>query len=373
MPGLYFHIPFCRKACVYCDFHFSTSLRTKPQVLAAMRKELHARIGELGAEPLGTIYFGGGTPSQLTPQELGMLLRETRALNAVEPDAEITIEANPDDLNADVLAAWQEIGFNRVSLGVQSFREERLQWMGRAHDARQTLDALKLLAGSKLRSWTIDLLYALPGMELPEWDEQLTIALDHGVPHLSAYLLTVEERTALIHQVEKGKVAMPADEQQMLQFDHAINKLDKAGIVHYEISNFGRQGHFAQHNTNYWKGVPYLGIGPSAHSYNGRQRRWNVANNVRYAQGVEQDAIYWEEETLTPAQRINERLLTGLRTIWGVELAALGEDFGRNSGKAVQRYLAQGDLHMRDGHLFLTEKGKHFADRIASDLFMPVI
>lgn len=371
VPGLYFHIPFCRKACVYCDFHFSTSPRTKPQVLAAMRKELRERHGELGAEALQTIYFGGGTPSQLTPQELGLLLQEARSLTAVLPEAEITIEANPDDMNAEVLAAWQELGINRVSLGVQSFREERLQWMGRAHNARQTLDALKLLAGSNLRSWTIDLLYALPGMVLAEWDEQLAIALDHGMPHLSAYCLTVEPHTALIHHVETGKVTLPPDDRQMLQFDHAINKLDRAGLQHYEISNFGREGHFAVHNTNYWKGVPYLGIGPSAHSFSGLRRRWNVANNVRYAQGVDQGTVYWEEETLTARQRSNEVLLTGLRTMWGVELAALGQEFGQISGKAVQHYIALGELRVHDGRLFLTAKGKHFADRIASDLFMP--
>ncbi len=371
MPGLYFHIPFCRKACVYCDFHFSTSPRTKPQVLAAMRKELHERIGELKGEALSSIYFGGGTPSQLTPQELGTLLQETRLLTAVGPDAEITIEANPDDMNAEVLAAWQALGINRVSLGVQSFREERLQWMGRAHNAQQTLAALKLLAASKLRTWTIDLIYGLPGMTVKEWDEQLSIALDQGMPHLSAYCLTVEQRTALNKQVESGKLALPEDTEQIAQFDHGIAKLAKAGLVQYEISNFGRKGHFAKHNTSYWQGVPYLGIGPSAHSFNGHQRRWNVANNVRYTEALEKGGTYWEEEMLTPEQRINERLFTGLRTIWGVELSTLGDEFLKVSAKAIRHYLSLGELQERDGHLLLTDKGKHFADRIASDLFMP--
>lgn len=371
MAGLYFHIPFCRRACVYCDFHFSTSLRTKERVLAAMRTELRSRIAELEGAPLASIYFGGGTPSLLAPEELGTLLGTARSLTQVAPDAEITLEANPDDLSEAVLSAWRALGINRVSLGIQSFREERLQWMGRAHNAAQSAAAIGLVANAGLSSWTIDLIYGLPGMTLAEWDEQISTALAHGMPHLSAYCLTVESRTALHKQVETGRIQLPGDAAQAAQFEHLIRRMSEAGLVQYEISNYGREGHFAKHNTSYWQGVPYLGIGPSAHSFNGRERRWNVANNVRYAEGVEQGGTYWEGETLTPAQRINEQVLTGLRTMWGVELAPLGAAFRRANESTIHRYIALKDLEERNGRLVLTHKGRNFADRIASDLFMP--
>lgn len=371
VPGLYFHIPFCHKACTYCDFHFSTSLRTKEPVLATMRKELRDRMGELADAPLATIYFGGGTPSLLSPQELGLLLDDARSVARVEQDAEVTVEANPDDVTAEILHAWRSIGITRVSLGIQSFRDERLRWMNRSHNAAQSHRAIELVAQAGLDSWTIDLIYGLPGMDPAEWDEQLSIALQHGMPHLSAYCLTVEKRTALHKQVTTGRVHLPDDGQQAAQFEHLMARMEQAGLVQYEISNFGREGHFARHNTSYWQGVPYVGIGPSAHSFNGMQRRWNVANNVRYADSVGNGTVFWEEELLTPVQRINERVLTGLRTMWGVELAALGDLFRQTNEAVIQRYLALDELEMRDGRLILTPKGRNFADRIASDLFLP--
>src|SRR5690606_30255318 len=228
-----------------------------------------------------------------------------------------------------------------------------------------------LVAKAGLASWTIDLIYGLPGMTLAEWDAQLSTALAHGMPHLSAYCLTVESRTALHKQVASGRVQLPSDAAQAAQFEHLIRRMSEAGLVQYEISNFGREGHFAKHNTSYWQGVPYLGIGPSAHSFHGRERRWNVANNVRYAEGVEQGSTYWEGEALTPAQRINEQVLTGLRTIWGVELAPLGTAFRQVNASTIHRYIALNELEERDGRLVLTRKGRNFADRIASDLFMP--
>ena len=371
MPGIYFHIPFCHRACTYCDFHFSTSLRTREPVLAAMRKELRARSVELNGAPLASIYFGGGTPSLLAPQELGLLLDEARSLIPMEPGAEVTLEANPDDVSAEGLNVWRDLGISRVSLGIQSFQDERLRWMNRSHNAQQSLRAIELVAKAGLASWTIDLIYGLPDMALAEWDEQLTIALQHGMPHLSAYCLTVEKRTALHKQVAVGRVRLPDDGQQATQFEHLMARMESAGLVQYEISNFGREGHFAKHNTSYWHGVPYLGIGPSAHSFNGMKRRWNVANNVRYAAGVEQGHGYWEEETLTAEQRINEQVLTGLRTMWGVDLARLGDRFLRANEAVMQRYLALEELELRNGHLVLTPKGRNFADRIASDLFLP--
>lgn len=370
MAGLYLHIPFCRKACTYCDFHFSTSLQTKPAVLEAMHKELGERATELNGTTVETIYFGGGTPSQLTDAELKTFIDQARALFTVTPDAEVTMEVNPDDVDAERLAAWKSIGITRLSIGVQSFREERLQFMGRAHDATQSRESLRLISEAGFASWTMDLIYGLPGMTMDEWNEQLDTALSFAPPHISAYCLTAESRTALDHQVNKGLVTMPGDADQATQFERLIERLEGAGYVQYEISNFGQPGHFSRHNSSYWKGVPYLGIGPSAHSYNGTKRRWNVSHNLRYAQGIAAGTTYWEEETLTPVQVTNEALLTGLRTSWGVELSALPLDLLEARSPTVVHYRSQGLLEHRDGRLVLTKAGRAFADRIASDLFL---
>ena len=369
MPGIYLHIPFCRKACTYCDFHFSTSTKGKERVLNAMLLELEQRSTELNGT-VDTIYFGGGTPSLLEPAEIARFVQEIRARSSVAQDAEVTLEANPDDITAERLAAWKELGITRLSLGTQSFREERLLFMGRAHTAAHALRSIELIAKAGFASWTIDLIYGLPQMTLAEWDEQLTIALDHGMPHLSAYCLTVEGKTALAHQVAKGMVIMSEDADQSAQFDRLMERMEQAGLVHYEISNFGLPGHFSRHNTSYWEGVHYLGIGPSAHSYDGATRRWNVANNMRYATALEAGTPFWESETLTPAQRTNELLLTGLRTIAGVPLHKLELDALALNRSSYERHLAKGLLLVQDGRLVLTKAGRHFADRIASDLFI---
>lgn len=369
MAGAYFHIPFCKRACAYCDFHFSTSTKGRDALLDAMEKEMLLRSKEIGDAPVGTLYFGGGTPSLLEPARIASFIQLARDLFRVQRDAEVTLEANPDDIAPERLEQWKSMGITRLSLGTQSFREDRLRWMGRAHDAEQALKSIGLIAKAGFASWTIDLIYGLPGMTLAEWDEQLTIALDHGMPHLSAYCLTVEPRTALAHQVNKAVVTMPDDDAQSAQFDRLMERMEAAGLDHYEISNFGLPGHHSRHNTSYWEGVPYLGIGPAAHSFDGSKRRWNVANNARYVKGVLEGAPHWEEETLTPEQRTNERLLTGLRTSQGVDLARLELDVPGLQRKAVERWMATGHLEHREGRLVLTRAGRHFADRIASDLF----
>lgn len=369
MPGLYLHVPFCRKACTYCDFHFSTTGAHAP-VLEAMALELVRRSGEIGDAPVGTIYFGGGTPSLLDSERIAVLVQQAHDLFRVDRAAEVTLEANPDDVSEAQLAAWLEAGITRLSLGTQSFRDDRLKWMGRAHDAEQAMGSIALIAKAGFASWTIDLIYGLPGMTLAEWDEQLTIALDHGMPHLSAYGLTVEPGTVLAHQVKKGTTTVSDDEEQSRQFDRLMERMERAGLEHYEISNFGRPGHHARHNTSYWEGVPYVGIGPSAHSFNGTERRWNVANNAAYVKAVREGAVYWQSEMLTAAQRTNERLMTGLRTAKGLEVAALEVDaLGINSA-ALRRHVSNGHLLLADGRLALTKAGRHFADRIASDLFV---
>jgi oxygen-independent coproporphyrinogen-3 oxidase len=369
MAGLYLHVPFCRKACTYCDFHFSTAAVREP-VLQAMERELVQRSRELGDAPVGSIYFGGGTPSLLQPERIARFIQLANDLLRVQRDAEITLEANPDDISAEQLAAWRAAGITRISLGTQSFRDDRLRWMGRAHDAAQALASIGLIAKAGFTSWTIDLIYGLPQMTLAEWDEQLTIALDHGMPHLSAYCLTVEPRTALDHQVRKRMVSMPGDDAQSAQFDQLIERMEAAGLEHYEISNFARTGHRSRHNSSYWSGEPYLGIGPSAHSYNGTMRRWNVANNAQYQRAVEAGEAYWEEELLSATDRINEALMTGLRTVEGVDLAALGKDVLGPRLSYIQALVSKGHGQLLGGRLVLTKAGRHFADRIASDLFL---
>lgn len=370
MAGIYLHVPFCRKACTYCDFHFSTNTKGKQDVLAAMNRELEERSAELNSATIDTIYFGGGTPSLIAMEELASMLRTMRKRFTIGTDPEITLEANPDDITEERLAAWKAAGITRISLGTQSFREDRLKWMGRAHTAAEALRSIDLIAKAGFQSWTIDLIYGLPDMHLDEWDEQLTIALDHGMPHLSAYCLTVEPRTALAHQVKKGLVKEADDADQSAQFDRLMERMAKAGLVHYEISNFGKPGHFSRHNTSYWEGVPYLGIGPSAHSFIGGTRRWNVSSNAAYAKEVQAGGTYWESEILTSSQRTNERLMTGLRTMWGVAIAGLEHDVLGINSSAVERHVSKGHLSVSDGRLVLSEAGRHFADRIAADLFV---
>jgi oxygen-independent coproporphyrinogen-3 oxidase len=369
MAGLYLHIPFCRKACTYCDFHFSTS-QQHALVLDAMEKELVRRSRELGDAPVGTIYFGGGTPSLLPAERIADFVQLAHDLLRVERDVEVTLEANPDDVTEERLAAWRAGGVTRISLGTQSFRNDRLRWMGRAHDAAQALTSIELIAHSGFRSWTIDLIYGLPGMDLDEWDEQLSIALDHGMPHLSAYCLTVEPRTALEHQVRNRVVLLPGDDAQSTQFTRLIERMEEAGFEQYEISNFARDGHRSRHNSSYWAGVPYVGIGPSAHSYNGTTRRWNIANNARYVKAIEEGGPYWTEETLTRTDRVNEALMTGLRTVEGVDLATLGQDFLELYRSYIEALVSKGHGQLTGTRLALTKAGRHFADRIASDLFL---
>lgn len=370
MSGIYLHIPFCRKACTYCDFHFSTSTGTLPRVLEAMHRELELRATERAADPIRTIYFGGGTPSLLDSVRIEELLHRMRSLFTVDPEAEITLEANPDDVTPGRLEAWRAMGINRLSLGTQSFRDDRLTFMGRAHNAAEARRSIDRIAKAGFASWTIDLIYGLPDMDLAEWNEQLTIALDHGMPHLSAYCLTVEPRTALAHQVNTGKVQVPEDAATSAQFDRLMDRMEQAGLDHYEISNFGLPGHYSRHNISYWQGQAYLGIGPSAHSFLGRERRWNVANNMRYALGVESGSTWWEGEVLSPRQRANEMLMTGLRTQWGVTISELPVEMNKSQGDAIRRYVEKGQLLLRDGRLVLTRAGRHFADGIASDLFI---
>lgn len=374
MAGLYLHIPFCRRACHYCNFHFSTVLRWKPDLLRAMLRELELQRDYLGGEPLYSVYLGGGTPSLLETAELVALFEHIEVLFEVEPDAEITLEANPDDLTPMRLREWyQYTPVNRLSIGIQSFFDEDLQWMNRAHDAQQALRCIPDARAVGFEHLTIDLIYGLPEAPDERWAENVRLALSFGIPHLSCYSLTVEDGTALAHFVRKGKSCPVDEERSARQFEHLMDETSRCGYDHYEISNFALPDHYARHNSSYWFGRPYLGIGPSAHSFDGSSRQWNIANNALYIKAINEGYIPAEREMLTLAQRYNEYVLTRLRTMWGCRTAYIAEvfgaDFAEHFEQGIRRFLATGHALELDGQYRLTRAGKLLADAIAADLF----
>lgn len=373
MAGIYIHIPFCKRACHYCNFHFSTSLQLKNDFLTALLKEIELQQPYLAGEVVETIYFGGGTPSLLTMDELQSILTALARHFTISQDAEITLEANPDDITDPVLLNWKQAGVNRLSIGVQSFFEEDLQWMNRAHTAGQAVDNLQL-ALQHFNNLTIDLIYGTPTLSDERWQQNVNRAIDMGIPHLSCYALTVEPKTALDTMIRKHQISNVQPEDQARQFVLLMDWTEAAGYEHYEISNFALPGHRSRHNSSYWQGKKYLGLGPSAHSFNGQGRQWNIANNALYIQSLKQDTVPFEVETLTPDQRLNEYIMTSLRTMEGLSLHYVqqlsGEKMSQTLLKNSYRYIEQQLLLEKNGRLILTKQGKLFADGIAGDLFV---
>lgn len=371
---LYIHIPFCKQACHYCDFHFSTSMKHKEDMVNAIIAEIGMRKSELPRSPLETIYFGGGTPSLLTDSELGRIFDAISSHFDIENDAEITLEANPDDLTAAKIKELRNSPVNRLSIGIQSFRDSDLKLMNRAHNSDEAERSVKISQDAGITNITADLIYALPDQSLNDWRENIykLIALD--VPHLSSYCLTVEPKTALAKFVREGKIRTVPDQTAADHFNVLVEETSKAGFEHYEISNFAKAGFIARHNSSYWKGEPYLGVGPSAHSYNGTSRRWNVSNNMEYLKCIFADQHAWKEEVLTNNERYNEFVMTGLRTKWGVNVNTVNQIFGDEFRKyllsSAEQHIATGQLKFENNVLLLTEKGKFLADGIASDLFV---
>lgn len=371
MSGIYIHIPFCKQKCYYCDFHFSVSLSRKGEMLKAIQTELQLRKREI-IQPIETLYFGGGTPSILTTDEIQLLLDTVYQNYNVINNPEITLEANPDDLSSEKIKELSATGINRLSIGIQSFFDEDLQYMNRAHTAMEAKDCLLAAKGS-FDNITIDLIYGIPYMTDDRWKENLKIAFDLETPHISAYALTVEKKTALASFIKKGKYP-PLDEKQALQhFKILTAETAKHNYIAYEISNFGKENYFSKHNTSYWQGKHYLGIGPSAHSFNGNIRSWNIANNSKYIKAIQQNKLPSEMEKLSKKDQFNEMIMTGLRTIWGVSLDQIEQDFGFSCKKDLihksNKYLHNNTLKMNNNTLFITEKGKFLADGIAADLF----
>jgi len=374
MAGIYIHIPFCKKACFYCDFHFSTSLRFKDDMIDAILKEIGTQQKYLEGKTLETIYFGGGTPSLLNKEELTLIINTVSENFEIIENPEITLEANPDDLTIEKLKELKAVGINRLSIGVQSFFDEHLKWMNRAHSALESEACIKNAQEIGFQNITIDLIYGMPNLTDKQWEENIKKALSLNAPHISAYNLTVEKNTALAHFVKKGKYQPLSDEKGAKQFSYLIETLERNGFEQYETSNFAKDKLYSIHNSSYWRGKHYLGIGPSAHSYNGNSRQWNIANNKKYIDAISNNENQFEIEKLSNADKINEHLLIGLRTIWGCNLNFIESLATENSYKQFMNELTvqieKKMVTLDKNNIFLTPKGKLFADRIASDLFV---
>ncbi|WP_299125011.1 radical SAM family heme chaperone HemW [uncultured Tenacibaculum sp.] len=369
MAGIYLHIPFCKQACYYCDFHFSTSLKRKEELIACMVKELELRKEELDDEIIETIYFGGGTPSLLSAKEIILLLETIYQNYQVIEQPEITLEANPDDLSEEKILELAESPVNRLSIGVQSFFEEDLKSMNRAHNAEEAKNCLSV-AIRHFDNITIDLIYGVPNMTNERWKENLQIAFDFGISHISSYALTVEPKTVLDTFVKNGKYPEPDEVEAKAHFDILMEETTKNGFVHYEISNFGKPDYFSKHNTSYWLGKKYIGVGPSAHSFNKTHRSWNISNNAKYIKTLELGNLPNEIEELTEEDRFNEYLMTGLRTIWGVSLDKINPIFRESLLASSKKFIEQGLLTIDKNTLKTTSKGKFLADGLASELFI---
>ena len=376
MAGIYIHIPFCKQACYYCNFHFAVSRKRLDELCECIGDELRMRCDELNGQKIHTIYFGGGTPSILEISVLEGILNTIYENYDVDKQAEVTLEANPDDLSLDKLQSLRSAGINRLSIGVQSFRDEDLRFMNRAHSSKEALSSVKN-AQKYFDNITVDLIYSIPGLTNEAWMANIMQLIALEVPHVSAYALTVEEKTALHHFVMKGKVAPVNEENAQVHFNILTGLMSQNSYAHYEISNFSRPGFISRHNASYWKGEPYLGVGPSAHSYNGNQRSWNIANNSKYMKSIAAGTLPVEIETLTLDDRYNEYLMTGLRVEWGVDLVRIRTDFGESYEKYL---LKNAKKHISNKFLCLTgvnnqilkttQKGKFLADGLASDLFV---
>ena len=380
MSGIYIHIPFCKQACNYCDFHFSTSMKKKEEMVLAIAKELQMRKIEFENELVETIYFGGGTPSVLQIADLRFLIAEVYMHYKVIENPEITLEANPDDLitlsvraqSRTIFEEYRSIGINRLSIGIQSFFEDDLVMMNRAHNSAEAKKCLEE-ATKYFDNISLDLIYGIPGMSNEKWKQNIETALSFGIPHISSYALTVEPKTALNKLIQTGKIAKPKDEVAESHFMILVETLEANGFIHYELSNFGKENYFSKNNSAYWLGKKYLGIGPSAHSYNGISRSWNIANNSLYLKSIQENILPNEIEILSISDRYNEYIMTGLRTIWGVSLDRIKTEFGKEYlnylHKQAQKFINDGLLSIDNDILKPTPKGKFLTDGIASDLF----
>ena len=372
---IYLHIPFCKQKCSYCNFHFSTSFSLKDEMLSAIKKEIQLRHNELENKTLKSLYFGGGTPSVLSVDEIKSLIDEIQKYFSFDNNIEITLESNPDDLNKNFLEELSQTEINRLSIGTQSFFDEDLKLMNRAHNASEAESSIKRAQDFGLVNISIDLIYGSPTSNFEIWKDNLSKTIELQVPHVSSYALTVEPKTALEKWIENGKIRSPEETEQNQEFYYMKDFLKDNGFDHYEISNFGKPGFHSKHNSAYWKSEPYLGIGPSAHSYNGHlERSWNIANNPIYIKNLNQNILPIEKEILTEKDRFNEMIMIGLRTIWGVDLNRINQNFSSEVidylNQEIKSKIESGILEIENNYLKIPEKHWFLADGIASDLFI---
>jgi oxygen-independent coproporphyrinogen-3 oxidase len=375
MAGIYIHIPFCRKLCNYCDFYHVTASDDNTEFIRALLKEASTRKSYLGNETVSTVYFGGGTPSVLKAGETGMILDFLKKNFTVEEQAETTFELNPDDVNAAYMKDLKAIGINRISLGVQSWYDEDLKMLNRRHTAIQALQAIEMSTGAGFKNITIDLIYGIPGMNLERWEENLKKSLNTDIMHLSAYHLTIEPGTVFGKMKEKGLFREIDEDDSNAQFNLLIEMTESAGFVQYEISNFAKPGYFSIHNTNYWKQVPYLGLGPSAHSFNRYSRQWNVKDVRKYIKYAGSAHEYYEREELGLKTKFNEYVMTSLRTMWGIDLEYVEKTFEKEGYDYVinlaGKFIGYGLMKQENNTLALTNQGKMISDNIISEFMMP--
>jgi oxygen-independent coproporphyrinogen-3 oxidase len=373
LAGIYLHIPFCKQACSYCNFHFSTSLRHKDELISALIKEIEAEKDYLQGEQVHTIYFGGGTPSILSADDIYKIITALQRHYPIATHPEVTLEANPDDIDLNKLKAWKDNGINRLSIGIQSFFEKELKWMNRAHNVLQARNCIEWSQKEGITNLSIDLIYGSPLLTDAMWEQNMAIATAYQIPHLSCYALTVEEKTPLHKEIGKAVKPDIDPDKQAGQFLMLMKYLQNKGYEHYEVSNFALPGKRSKHNSSYWKGEKYLGLGPSAHSYNGIERRWNVANNNLYIKNSHGNTFVREGELLNDHQRINEYIMISLRTIEGMDLDIIEHKWGIKERERVSRRLGKYDnnglVQIKGRHVQLTKEGMLMADGIASDLF----
>lgn len=372
MSGLYIHIPFCKTRCIYCDFYSTTRSDLKDRYIQALCKELEMRKDYLNGAPLQTIYWGGGTPSQLHPNDFELVFNTISRIYGMEACEEITLEANPDDLTPEYLKALSSLPFNRISIGIQTFNNEILRLLKRRHTAGQAIAAVQNARLAGFHNISIDLMYGLPGETLESWQHDLSQAISLGVEHLSAYHLIYEEDTPLYHMLKDKEVTEVTEDNSLTFFSELIRQLSAAGYEHYEISNFCLPGRHSRHNSSYWRGVNYLGCGPSAHSFNGTSREWNVSSIDTYIKGIENGKRDFEIEFLDTPTRYNDLIITSIRTMWGLSLIQLEREFGTDfldyALRNAQKYLRTNELIIEKDHLRLTPKGIFISDGIMSDL-----
>jgi len=373
MSGIYFHIPFCKQLCHYCAFHKSISLQAKARMLSCLKKELNDRKNYLTGNKIDSIYFGGGTPSVYSPEEIQSLILEVGRHFIINDNAEITLEANPDDLTHDYLKALKNTSVNRLSVGIQSFHDEDLILMNRRHSGQQAYDAIKRAQTYGFDNISVDQIYGVPGLSLKKWEENLKKVFELNIQHISSYHLMYDPNTVFTHKLKKGIIKEVDEDVSLAQYKHLISEAKKHGFLHYEISNFSQSGFESRHNSSYWQQKMYLGLGPSAHSYNLNRREWNISDNLKYMKAIEEGGVYSECEELSFNDKFNDYVLTSLRTMWGLDLELVKNEFGefyhQYCLEKANKFIQSEDVRIEKKHIILTDKGVFISNDVMSDFF----